>query len=283
MRLVLLRSLWTNGFDLDAALLDCRGAFDGIEGPLPEDPCLRKRFCERLHAVGCPFVAEITTGGGYVPRVRASETHLEEFRRKIGEALACQPVFVTALAGCDAWSITESVEFFGRAIQIAREHGVTVSFETHRSRPTFNPWATRALLLQLPEMRLTCDFSHWCAVCERPVMDEEPEILALCATRVAHVHARVGYDQGPQVPHPAAPECRTFLEAHERWWDALWLAQERSAIPVTTMTPEFGPDGYLHHLPFSDVPVANLDEINHWIATRERDRFSLRSATAVAV
>lgn len=283
MRLLVLRSLWTNGFDLEAALADCRGAFDGVEGPLPADASSRKRFCERLHADGCTFVAEVATGGGYVPHERSPEKHLEEFRRKVSDASLCNPLFITALAGCDAWPIAQSVDFLGRAIGVAREFGVAVSFETHRSRPTFNPWTARELLTQLPGMRLTCDFSHWCAVTERLVMDEEPELLALCAQRAHHVHARVGYDQGPQVPHPAAPEYRGALEGHERWWDAIWAAQRRSGIAVTTMTPEFGPDGYLHHLPFANVPVADLDEINRWMATRQRDRFALRSSSAVAV
>ena len=41
------------------------------------------------------------------------------------------------------------------------------------------------------------------------------------------------------------------------------------------MTPEFGPDGYLHCEPFTQRPVANLVEINAWMAERERERFEL--------
>ena len=41
------------------------------------------------------------------------------------------------------------------------------------------------------------------------------------------------------------------------------------------MTPEFGPDGYLHCHPFTKEPVANLDEINAWMAVRQRERFKL--------
>jgi hypothetical protein len=39
------------------------------------------------------------------------------------------------------------------------------------------------------------------------------------------------------------------------------------------MTPEFGPDGYLHCLPFTATPVADLWEINRWMGARERERF----------
>jgi len=279
LRLHLFRSLWTNGFDLDAALADCRaGAFDGVEGPVPLEKNARAEFSAKIRDAGVPFIAEITTGGGYVPENRLPAQHLDDFRRKTEAALGCAPVFLTVLAGCDSWSLAQSVEFFGHLLELTNELGVMASIETHRSRSTFSPWATRKLLLQLPTLRLTCDFSHWCCVCERLVLDDEPDILALCAERAHHIHARVGYAQGPQVPHPAAPEYRAALEAHERWWDVVWSAAERGGGTIATMTPEFGPDGYLQAAPFSGVPAASLDEINRWMAVRQRTRFSERAA-----
>jgi hypothetical protein len=283
MRLQIFRSLWTNGFDLMAALDDCGdGTFDGVEGPVPAESGARREFAATLCAAGAPFIAEITTGGGYVPETGDSARHLDDFRRKAEASLDCSPLFLTVLAGCDAWPLAQSVDFFGRALETATELGVVASFETHRSRVTFNPWTTRQLLEQLPALRLTCDFSHWCCVCERLVLDGETGILALCAERAHHVHARVGYDQGPQVPHPDAPEHRSALHAHERWWDAIWSAAGLAGRDTATMTPEFGPDGYLHALPFSGSPVASLDEINFWMARRERERFACHPAVVQA-
>jgi hypothetical protein len=40
------------------------------------------------------------------------------------------------------------------------------------------------------------------------------------------------------------------------------------------MTPEFGPDGYLHCLPFTNAPVADLWQINRWVGERQRDHFA---------
>ena len=276
MRLQIFRSLWTNGYDLDGALVDCQsGVFEGIEGPVPSDAAERCQFARKVRSAAIPLIAEITTGGGYVPDTQDPAQHLDDFRRKAEASLECSPAFLTVLAGCDAWPLAKSVEFFGRALETAASLGVVASFETHRSRATFNPWTTRDLLSQLPALRLTCDFSHWCCVCERLVLDEEPEILALCAERAHHIHARVGYEQGPQVPHPEAPEYRAALEAHERWWTTLWSVAKSAGREAITMTPEFGPDGYLQTLPFSVTPVANLNEINHGMARRLRDRFTL--------
>jgi hypothetical protein len=202
--------------------------------------------------------------------------------RKVQFALECAPLFVTVLAGSDSWPVGQSVDFLGRACQAADDFGIAATFETHRSRSLYSPWAARELLFQLPRIRLTCDFSHWCCVCERLVLDQEPEILALCAERADHIHARIGYEQGPQVPHPGAPEYQAALDAHERWWDAVWSAPDRRARGFTTVTPEFGPDGYLQSIPFSGTPAASLDEVNAWMAERIRARFSTHPLAAAA-
>ena len=46
------------------------------------------------------------------------------------------------------------------------------------------------------------------------------------------------------------------------------------------MTPEFGPDGYLHCLPFTGTPVADLEAINAWMAERQQGRFAEEGHTA---
>jgi sugar phosphate isomerase/epimerase len=275
MELHIFKTLWGHTGGFDAAIAACEGGeFDGIEGPAPAASDERNDFRKKLAHHGLDFIAEICTAGSYVPKRQATVSeHLESLRHQAEAALECNPLFLTVIAGCDAWSLGQSVEFFGAAIAMGEELGITASFETHRSRSFFNPWVTRDILRQLPSLKLTCDFSHWCVVCER-LMDTEPEVIALCAERAHHVHARVGYDQGAQVPHPAAPEYREALEAHERWWAQIWRSQLLRGMAVSTLTPEFGPDGYLHCLPFTGMPVADLRQINAWVAERERRRFA---------
>lgn len=213
-----------------------------------------------------PWIAEVVTGGGYVPRAHlAPAAHLEDLKLGLEASLPYKPLFVNAMAGSDAWSFREQVRFFESAIQLAAELGVTILFETHRTRPTFHPWRTRDLLAELPHMRLTCDFSHWCSVCERLVMDEEPELLDLFARHAGHIHARCGYDQGPQVPDPRAPEYDHVVLAHSRWWKRIVEVQAGMGAKKFTFTPEFGPDGYLHCEPHTQKPVADLKEVNRWM------------------
>jgi hypothetical protein len=135
------------------------------------------------------------------------------------------------------------------------------------------------VLEQIPDIKITCDFSHWVVVCER-LMDCEWDVIELAAQHAHHVHSRVGYDQGPQVPHPAAPEYAAALASHQRCWEAIWAAQRDRGYKETTMTPEFGPDGYLHHLPFTNAPIADLWEINRWIGATEQAHFEVWSQSA---
>jgi hypothetical protein len=42
---------------------------------------------------------------------------------------------------------------------------------------------------------------------------------------------------------------------------------------VSSLTPEFGPPPYLHTLPFTQAPVADLAEMCDWMARRQAARF----------
>ncbi|WP_455198826.1 sugar phosphate isomerase/epimerase family protein [Kaarinaea lacus] len=246
----------------------------GIEGPAPQEPKARGELRQRLNEHKLDYIAEITTAGTYVPDRQATlQQHLDSFKAKLAQSLELEPLFITCLGGCDAWPEAQSIEFFCKAIELASDADITVSFETHRGRSLFNPWITQRVVEQIPDIQLTCDFSHWCVVCER-LIDSEIDIIRQVANNAHHVHARVGYDQGPQVPNPAAPEYETALRAHQGWWEILWQAQQQRGYPFTTMTPEFGPDGYLHEAPFTREPVADLWELNTWMASEERDHFA---------
>jgi len=270
----LFKTLW--GFDgdylkaIDEALVD---GFDGIEGPAPADAAVRREFASALRRNKLLYIQEICTGGDYVPQRHATpQQHLNDLQESLARGTELEPLQITSMAGCDAWSESQSVQFFADAMALAEGHAA-ISFETHRSRSLFNPWSTQRIVVELPQMRLTADFSHWCVVCER-LMDSELDVIEAIVMNIHHVHARVGYEQGPQVPHPAAPEYGYALSAHQRWWELIWRAQCGRGVTMTTMTPEFGPDGYLHLLPFTAMPVADLREINRWMANTERGHFS---------
>lgn len=273
MKLEIFKPLWGHVGSLElAAEQAVEAGFDGIEGPVPEGDAESDSFASLLRENELGLIAEVTTGGGYVPDPKAKpDSHIEDLRRGIEGCLPHSPRFVNTQAGLDAWDFPTQVSFHERIVELEGEFGVPISVETHRSRSTFHPWITRDLLKAIPGLRITCDFSHWCCVSERLVMDDDEELLAFMATRCRHVHARVGYDQGPQVPDPRAPEYSEFVHRHRAWWDVIWKTRIDRGEEVTTMTPEFGTDGYLHLQPYTQEPVADLWEVNCWMGEGLRE------------
>ena len=267
MHLVLIRHLWGVERPWETAFPRFKAeGFAGIEAPLPA-PADVPRFSDLLQLHGFCYVPQIFTAGADV------EEHLASFRDQVGKAAALQPRFINAHSGSDAWSAAEAKRFYREALAIERDSGARVAHETHRGRVFFSPWATREVLDVCPGLALTCDYSHWVCVAER-LIDSEAAILRQCAEQCLHLHARVGYEEGPQVPDPRAAEYQRHVEAHERWWDLIWTAQRRRGLEATTLTPEFGPPAYLHTLPHTGMPVADLWEICTWQGQRQARRFA---------
>ena len=200
--------------------------------------------------------------------------HVESFELQRNRALELGATQLTAHGGLDRWSLGESESFYKAVLEIEKVHPLPVAHETHRGRILFNPWVTRALLEKFESLRLCCDLSHWVCVAERVNWDEsDGAILKLCSDRCIHIHARVGYPEGPQVPDPSAAEYATDLAAHELWWQAIWKSQRSRGMNFSTVTPEFGPPGYLHTLPHTNVPVADLAKVVDWMSQRLKTRF----------
>ena len=231
----------------------------------------RKALVRFLKHSGWPWIAQVFSRG-FTPGGTVRE-HLDSLRRQIEDCLEHQPLFINAHSGSDTWSLAETEDFYGAALELEQRFGVTIAHETHRQRCFGNPWTTRSILERFPGLKLTCDFSHWVCVAERLLEDCGP-IIQLAAQHCHHVHARVGYEEGPQVPDPRAPEWAGHVDAHERWWDTIWAWQRQHGFAVSTLTPEFGPAPYLHTLPFSQTPAGNLADICDWQARRQAGRFA---------
>lgn len=136
-------------------------------------------------------------------------------------------------------------------------------------------------------VQVTADLSHWACVCERVFgnaactdangSDDEWWLptLAEVGRRCALVHARVGFAEGPQVPDPSAPEYAGEVEAHMSWWAAIWNARAAAGDAVVLAEPEHGPAPYMWSLPHTRAPVADLWEVNSWVARQLKERFAM--------
>ncbi len=280
MKLLLFKTLWGHDGSLLEAIDQAAAAgFDGIEGPVPEDEETRAEVQDYLAANDQELIAEVCTGGSYVPSPHATvQEHLDDLRRGVEHSLHMNHRFINTMCGLDAWPMPVQVQYFEQLLAIEQEFHTNITVETHRSRSTFNPWRTRELATILPRLKLNLDFSHWCCISERLVMNDDPELLAFFGDQAWHMHGRVGYDQGPQVPDPRAPEYAAAVDAHCSWWRTVWTHQYQRGFRTFTMTPEFGPDGYLHLEPYTQKPVADLWEVNQWMGQRLREEFADWSA-----
>lgn len=268
MNLKFFKTLWGHtGPYAHAADLAVEAGFAGLEGPIPTDTSIRQEFLDALGSHHLGYIAEISTTGFAVPDPRSTpQQHLDAFERILVRSLDAKPIFFTSMAGSDLWEFSDNLAFFKAAKAIADRYGVRVGFETHRSRGLFHPIVTKNILHEIQDLELTIDFSHWCNVCERLVLDELPSVLELCSERVLHIQPRVGYDQGAQIPDPRSHWYQTPVEAHLRWWKALWAGQQKRGFTEITMTPEFGPDGYQQIDPLTGVAHGDLWDFNIYVA-----------------
>jgi hypothetical protein len=233
------------------------GIYKGIECPLPVKE-QENEFRELLEEYQLEYIPMIFTGG---------QDHLASFQIQMEQAAKYEPNFINAHSAKDSMPYEELFTFFEQALRIEDQLNIPVGHETHRGRALYTPWITARLLKDLPELKITADFSHWCCVCESLLEDHE-DSLKLAFERTIHIHARVGYAQGPQVPHPAAPEYQQELAVHENWWKQIIQHWENKKLGPITVTPEFGPPGYMHTLPFTNQPVSDLWDVCRWMANR---------------
>lgn len=274
MKLEMFRHLWgiEEPWERSFPRIRQTDLYAGIETRLP--PAGEEaRFEDLLAEHSLAFIPMIFTAG------TCWSEHVKSFADQLEAALRFAPPCVTSHSGADGFSQADSIAFFKEAVRMERELGVSVGHETHRGRVLFNPWITARVLDEVQGVQLCADFSHWVCVCER-LLDAEKDIMQLATERVIHIHSRVGYEEGPQVPDPRAPEYAGHLRCHEEWWDMVWESQGKRGVKVSRMTPEFGPPRYLHTLPYTEQPVANLWDICNWQAQRQHERFLGRQMQA---
>ena len=177
---------------------------------------------------------------------------------------------MNAQTGRDHFAFADSLRIFERGEALREAATVPLLHETHRGRALFSAPATAAFLAALPGLRLTADFSHWFCVHESDLADQ-PEAVASAVAASHHVHARIGFAEGPQVGDPRGEAFLPWLERHLELWRRIVAAREREGRPFLTLTPEFGPAPYMPLRPIENEPVADAWAVNVWM----RDRLAL--------
>lgn len=270
MQIQFFRAIWGMvETSLPAQLARIRsGGFDGVEMGAPEDPHMRSELQRMLDDSGLALIVQIWTAGS------SPAEHARSFDQQFRRAAELKPVWINAHTGKDHFSLEENLRLVELGRHLENELKTPVIHEVHRGRMTFSAPTTAALLVRAPYLRLTADFSHWCCVHESLLADQ-PERIELAIHHSAHIHARVGHAQGPQVNDPRAPEWREQLETHIGWWERIAAHQRRAGARLLTITPEFGPPDYMPTLPFTRQAVADLWEVNLYMKDLLKERLVL--------
>ena len=198
--------------------------------------------------------------------------HFESFKKMIDAAITNkvqQPLYINCHSGKDYFSFEENKAIVDYTIKLAKDTGIKICHETHRSRMLFAAPVAKHFFKEIPELRITLDISHWCNVSES-LLQDQPETIATAIERADHVHARIGHQEGPQVNDPRAPEWDEAVKAHFAWWDKIVDLKKQKGETLTILT-EFGPPTYLPTVPYTMQPLADQWAINiHMLNTLKK-------------
>ena len=208
---------------------------------------------------------------------RAEGSTFNKFRssfvKNLYECAEPEPVLINSHTGRDYFSLSQNLQLIDDAAEFSAKTGIKVAHETHRGRLGYSPQMTAELFSLREQLRITADLSHWVCVTES-MLENFETILQTAIKRSIHIHARIGFEQGPQIAHPEAPEWEYAVFKFLGWWDSIMLANMESGKEIFTITTEFGPAPYMPRAPFSNKPLADLFEINCYMKDLLRARFS---------
>jgi sugar phosphate isomerase/epimerase len=232
--------------------------YQGTELFLPFYPIEVETSLSAHKDYGLSIITGIATEG------RDAQEHLESLKRQLDNAVAFSPKLINCHTGRDIFSFADNIMLFEAALQLEQEYDIKITHETHRTRPTFSTFGTEQIIHELPDLKLNLDISHWMVVHESDLSDQQARLTTLFEN-VHHVHARVGFEEGPQVTAPQDPRWSEQLNNHTQLWQqVVKIALERKEQRLT-ITPEFGPFPYAHIDPMTDQPITDIWAANNFI------------------
>ena len=100
--------------------------------------------------------------------------------------------------------------------KLSKLYNIPIYHETHRGRFSYSlPESIK--YLEKSEIDLTLDISHWMVVHES-LLNKQKKLLDKVIQNTNHIHARVGFEEGPQVNDPRAPEWKNTVDRHIDIW-----------------------------------------------------------------
>lgn len=269
MQIKILSPLWgQEHLEYQVFLDKMRAAgYDGFDTWIPDDANEKKMLFDYLQKHEMSIVTHQHQAKG-----KDFNDFKSSFKKRLLHCAEPSPILINSHTGKDYFSFDQNLELIDIAQEFSEKTGIAVAHETHRGRMGYSPQMLAEFYKVRTNFSITADFSHWVCVTES-MLENFSEILDESILRSKHIHTRVGFEEGPQVPDPRAPEWKYALDIFLSWWDKIIEVNANNKCKVMPLTTEFGPQPYMPSIPFSKKPVANQFEINCYMKDLLRERY----------
>jgi len=269
VELKILCSQWgQNHLETEAFFAKVKEAgYDGVDTWVPENRNERNNFIRLLNEYDLDMVSHQHQAKG-----DNIDDFCQSFEYYLELSLESDPILINSHSGRDYFTLEQQLQVIDVAENFAAKNNIRIAHETHRGRVGFGPVNCRELFKLRPNMKITADLSHWVCVTESYLENFADEVNE-AIKRTEHIHARVGFTEGPQIPDPRSPLWKDEVEFFLKLWVRMVDYQHSIGTKIFTITSEFGPPPYMWTSPADGAPLADQWEVNVFMKDLLKERF----------
>lgn len=237
--------------------------YDGVEINFPNDVDFVAEFLSELTSIRNTINNDFIFIAQQVleQKTETTEEYIARMKERLHFLVGLQPNAINSHTGKDYYDFETNCAILEITEEISRNSGIPIWHEIHRGRFSFHLKTLLTYTEKYPDLQLIADFSHFCVVSESDLSDQQ-DLFVQLFPKIKHIHARVGFEQSPQVTNPFAPEWEKHLDQYVTWWQGIIQLKQQLKHSELSITPEFGPYPYMPQMPFTKEPLADQIELN---------------------
>lgn len=268
MKLQILCPQWGHEhLELEAFLEKVKDAgYDGIDTWVPAQKSERQKLIQLLDDFDLLMVSHQHQAIG-----NSITEFCKSFEHFLYLSAETNPLLINSHSGRDYLSLDDHCLIIDAAENFSVKNNIQVIHETHRGRMLYSPQQAQQIFSLRPDVKITADLSHWVCVTESYLENFE-SIVNETINRTAHVHARVGFTEGPQIPDPRWNAYQESVNHFMKWWQQIIDHHKRIGSSVLTITCEFGPPPYMA-CDENNYPIASQWDINLYMKDLIKNSF----------
>lgn len=237
--------------------------YTGVEINFPNDTDFVAEFLSELTSIRNTINNDFIFIAQQVleQKTETTEEYIARMKERLHFLVGLQPNAINSHTGKDYYDFETNCAILEITEEISRNSGIPIWHEIHRGRFSFHLKTLLTYTEKYPDLQLIADFSHFCVVSESDLSDQQ-DLFVQLFPKIKHIHARVGFEQSPQVNNPFAPEWKKHLDQYVTWWKGIIQLKQQLKHSKLSITPEFGPYPYMPQMPFTKEPLADQIQLN---------------------